>query len=86
MTSALDTQLAKVKVEQDRLVEVVLEEMARVALSAGITKMEFYFVTTFYKGRTVVENEELEKLEQVYLDHISDKGFIGFWTPKKGWQ
>jgi hypothetical protein len=73
------------KKAKDALEDAILDKMAEVATKKGLTKMVFYFYSTYYKGDEVVECPAIDKIEQIYLDEINDHGFIAQWTKEKGW-
>lgn len=67
------------------LENAILDRMAEVAIKKGITEMVFYFDSTYYKGGKKVNCKELDKLENVYIEEINDRGFIARWTVENGW-
>jgi hypothetical protein len=86
MKKKIATAVAALERAKEGVEEVILEEIGRLALKHKLTEIIFYAYTTCYRGEEAVETPaDIEKVEDIYLKHVNDNGFIARWTKESGW-
>lgn len=72
---------------RDALDDAILDQMAEIAKQTGLTKMIVTpYGNSWYRDEEEVESKGLDKLDELYCDHVHAGGFQAIWTPEEGWQ
>jgi hypothetical protein len=88
ITNELQGPVAEVQRAQEALEKAILARMDEIARQLGLSEIVVGIYGTSYlcnDGDEEMESEALDEVEQLYLDHIHSGGFLGLWTPEKGW-
>ena len=85
MNKELTEYVKAVEEAKAKLGVAVLEEISRLGHVHDLDCMEFLLTSEFTRNGEEVEIQEIDEVEKVYLDHVSDGGFMGIWVPDTGW-
>ncbi len=67
-----------------RVMNLVQDEMAKIAKRKKIDEMKFLLTTSLIKNGDEVECAEIDALERAFCD-IHSTGFMAIWTAADGW-
>ena len=83
----LDKEINALTEASKALESAILSKIEEVAKEKGWTEIYFGCYTTSAKGKGFVQEEppELARLEDIYIDHISEAGLMVLWSEKNGW-
>lgn len=86
----IQAELDACSAAENRLFEVVREEMDKAARRAGLDEMKFLIVTHLIRGDVELQPgeddgaDEVRELESMYLQQVA-VGFEGLWSSARGW-
>lgn len=80
----IDRIIATIRQSEDKLLDVVKEEMDKAARRLGIDRMDVLMTSHYYSNGEEIESRELAALEHLFCE-VCSSGFHGLWTAEKGW-
>lgn len=87
MLDKINKAIVNLRKAEEKVLTAVKLEMVKIATKEGITQMDFTFGCSLLdKDGEEVTNKDIDKLYDLYLDEVNDRGFNLLWTKENGWK